>query len=72
MDKGNSRRTSRLQPANKILGILLIRRVIFSNHIPVGMHLLSLLLHYFDMTFVSFQPVDKIGKCKRGRQWPCD
>lgn len=49
------KRTSLFQLPYRILGILLIRRVIFFHHIAVGMHLLSILLHYFDTTFISFQ-----------------
>lgn len=49
------KRTSLFQSPNRIFGILLIRRVVFFNHIAVGMHLLSILLHYFDTTFISFR-----------------
>lgn len=46
---------SLLQSSNRILGIQLIRGVVFFNHISVGMHLLSILLHCFDATLISFQ-----------------
>lgn len=46
---------SLLQSSNRILGIQLIRGVVFFNHISVGMYLLSILLHCFDATLISFQ-----------------
>lgn len=51
------KRTSLFQSSNRIYGILLVRRVIFFNHIAIGMHLLSILLYYFDTMFLYFQLV---------------
>lgn len=49
------KRTSLFQLSNGIFGKLLVRRIIFFNNIAVRMHLLNSLLHYFDMTFLSFE-----------------
>lgn len=49
------KRTSLFQSSNRIFSILLARMVIFFNHIAVGMHLLSILLYYFDTMFLHFQ-----------------
>lgn len=49
------KRTSLFQCSNGIFGKLLVRSIIFFNNIAVGMHLLNSLLHYFDMTFISFE-----------------
>lgn len=46
--------SSLLQSPNRIFGIQLVRWVIFFNHIPLGLHLLSILLHYFGTTFIYF------------------
>jgi len=49
------KKASLFQSSNRIFGIPLISRVIFFNRIAVGRLLLSILLHCFDMTFMSFQ-----------------